>query len=112
VSRILIALELGGGYGHLAVCLSIAEALRARGHTVSFILRDLRLAAERLETAGFSFTQSPVLPKIARWSGSPVSYAEILLAEGYGDAGGLLALVAACVLVWLPARRPRSSTAE
>ncbi|HJV91907.1 MAG TPA: nucleotide disphospho-sugar-binding domain-containing protein [Azonexus sp.] len=95
MSRILIALELGGNYGHLAVCLPIAKALRARGHAVAFALRDLRLAAEWLAPAGFPFIQSPVPLKTARLSRPPANYAEILLGEGYGDVDGLSGLVGA-----------------
>jgi UDP:flavonoid glycosyltransferase YjiC (YdhE family) len=95
MSRILIALEFGGNYGHLGVCLPVANALRARGHAVAFALRDLRLAAQRLAPAGFSFIQSPVLSMRARLSRPPANFAEILLGEGYGDVDGLAGLVGA-----------------
>ncbi|KAB2927644.1 MAG: UDP-glucuronosyltransferase [Dechloromonas sp.] len=95
MSRILIALELGRNYGHLAACLPIAKALCRRGHVVAFALRDLRLAAEWLVPAGFPFIQSPVPGKAARLSRPPANYAEILLGEGYGDVEGLAGLAGA-----------------
>jgi len=95
MSRVLIVLELGNNYGHLAVCLPVAKALRARGHTVAFVLRDLRLAAERLAPDGFTFLQAPVPQKTTRLSRPPANYPEILLGEGYGDIDDLLGLVGA-----------------
>ena len=45
--RILLAWELGAGYGHLMPLRAIAEQLRARGHGCAFAVRELD-GAERL----------------------------------------------------------------
>lgn len=93
MSRLLIAWELGANYGHVARLLPIARKLRARGHQLFFAVRNTRVAAELLGSAGFPFTQAPFWhfqPQLAR---PPVNYAEMLLAEGHGDEAGLVGLV-------------------
>lgn len=95
MSRILIAWELGGNYGHLARCLPIAEGLRKRGHHVAFAVRDTRTAAELIGPAGFPYVQAPLVRQRTRLARPPANYAEILLGEGYADATGLLGMVQA-----------------
>ncbi|MDP3858878.1 MAG: hypothetical protein Q8Q73_14065 [Stagnimonas sp.] len=55
--RILLAWELGAGYGHLMPLRAIAEQLRARGHGCAFAVRELD-GAERLGLHRFG----PVYP--------------------------------------------------
>lgn len=95
MSRILIAWELGGNYGHLVRCLPIAEGLRQRGHDVVFAVRDTRTAAELLGPKDFLFLQTPLVGKKPRLARHPVNYPEILLGEGYADSLGLLGVVRA-----------------
>jgi UDP:flavonoid glycosyltransferase YjiC (YdhE family) len=95
MSRILIAWELGGNYGHLARCLPIAEGLRKRGHHVAFVVRDTRTAAELIGPAGFPYVQAPLVRQRTRLAKPPANYAEILLGEGYADVMGLLGMVQA-----------------
>lgn len=95
MSRILVAWELGGNYGHLARCLPIAEGLRQRGHDVVFAVRDTRTAAELLGPVGFPFLQVPLPATKTRLSRPPANYAEILLGEGYADPLGLQGMVRA-----------------
>lgn len=48
------------GSGHVMRCLTLAEALRLRGHTCRFICRDLPgQMAERIESSGFAVTLLP-----------------------------------------------------
>lgn len=85
MNRILFAWELGSTYGHLARQVPIAEALRARGHEVSFAVRDTRVAAEVLGRRGFRFFQAPLCQPQCPPTRSPASYAELLAAIGYTD---------------------------
>lgn len=88
--------ELGGGLGHAGRLKSIALPLRARGHQVSFVLRDLvltrrLLVAPRLD--GIARLQAPVwLHRTAGLPPEEASLAEILLACGYLDADALAGL--------------------
>lgn len=93
MSRILIAWEMGANYGHLASCLHIAKALRERGHSVVFSVRDCHIAAELLLPARLSFVQAPIASRKQHLSRPPGNYSEVLLGEGYGDRLTLLGLV-------------------
>lgn len=85
--------ELGAGLGHAARLKSIALPLRARGHRVSFVLRDLVQPRRLLQVCGSDMLQAPVW--LHRTAGLPqvqASLAEILLAVGYLDADALAGL--------------------
>lgn len=88
--------ELGGGLGHAGRLKSIALPLRARGHQVSFVLRDLVLTRRLLvdpRLAGIPTLQAPVwLHRTAGLPPEEASLAEILLACGYLDADALAGL--------------------
>jgi UDP:flavonoid glycosyltransferase YjiC (YdhE family) len=92
MSRILIALELGGNLGHLSRQLPVALQLRQRGHDVFFAVRDTALAAQLLTPQGFAFAQVP-LNAAGKRLPQPVNYAEILIASGYADPVVLSGLV-------------------
>ena len=82
--------ELGAGLGHAARLKSIALPLRARGHRVSFVLRDLVQPRRLLQGCGGDMLQAPVW--LHRTAGLPqvqASLAEILLAVGYLNADAL-----------------------
>lgn len=91
----MIAWELGGNYGHIARCLPIAKALRSRGHTVILAVRDLHTAAEMLAPEGFAYCQAPIAQCRVKTRSPPVSYAEILLGEGYLEPNVLLGMTQA-----------------
>lgn len=95
MSRVLIAWELGGNYGHVARCLPIAEALRQRGHAVMLAVQDLRTAAETLSASGLTYCQAPMPSRRFGPAHPPANYAEILLGEGYGDGMALLGMTRA-----------------
>lgn len=88
MSRILFAWELGANFGHLARDIPIAERLRAQGHDILFVVRDVGVAEQLLRSRGFSFVQAPValLPPTRE---APANYSEILMAAGYGDSSSL-----------------------
>lgn len=100
MSRILFAWELGANFGHLARDLPIAQRLRQDGHDIMFVARDTRVAAELLRPANFQFLPAPRPVNSARLKHPPGNYAELLLAEGYGDSLQLLGLVDAWIAIF------------
>ncbi len=85
--------ELGGGLGHAGRLKSIAQPLRARGHTVTLVLRDLVLMRSLLKDLDIATLQAPVwLHRTAGLPPDQASLAEILLACGYLDAEALAGL--------------------
>lgn len=100
MSKILFAWELGNNLGHLARDLPVAERLREMGHEVAFAVRDTTTAAQLLLPRGFGFVQAPYATVARPLREAPASYAEILLAEGYGQGDVLLGRVRAWWLLF------------
>lgn len=98
--RVLIAWELGANYGHLAQCLSIALALRERGHEVVFAVQDIHGAAELFSGMGFQYCQAPLPSERSRLARAPANYSEMLLGQGYGDHSGLKAMLSAWLALY------------
>ncbi len=96
MARILLAWELGGGYGHLASLRIAARQLHAAGHQCLFAVRMLENAAEFLEHELGPVLQAPVRLGNGR---NPVelqlSYASLLHNVGFDDPVGLAARIAA-----------------
>jgi UDP:flavonoid glycosyltransferase YjiC (YdhE family) len=87
MARIVFAWELGGGTGHVTTLLPIAHAMRARGHAVSFLLRDPKAGADLAGAAEIPRAAAPV------WVGpltyaNPLNFGQILQNFGYhlGDS--------------------------
>ena len=95
MSKFLFAWELGANYGHLVRDLPVAERLRAAGHAVAFAVSDTRTAAELLAPRRFAFFQAPLTLRPPRLAHPPANYAELLLAENWGDRTSLLGRVEA-----------------
>lgn len=88
-----MAWELGAHLGHLTRLRPVATALQARGHTLSFALRDVMGGRAMLSPELGRLYQAPVAINTApapAWT-----MADVLLACGYGHAPGLAGLVAA-----------------
>ncbi len=95
MSRVVAVWELGAGLGHIDRLLGVASALRARGHDVRFLLRDLSRAHLRLAAEGWWFAQAPLwLPKLAN-PPQLRSYTAVLGAAGWLDPAGLAGLLSA-----------------
>jgi hypothetical protein len=93
MAHFFLCWELGGGLGHAGRLKSIALPLRARGHRVSFVLRDLVLSRRLLGGLGIDTMQAPFwLHRTAGLPPDQASLAEILLACGYLDASALAGL--------------------
>ena len=88
MSRILLAWELGGNYGHLSKLLPLARLLRQRGHEPLFAVRDLAVASAMIGKE-FPFLQTPRPSEAIRQPREPVSYADILAGAGFGTKDSL-----------------------
>jgi len=95
MSHIVYAWELGSGYGHLAAFLPLANALRAAGHDVTFVLKELTHAETILGKQNFAFLQAPLWLLHLDQLTHPANYAEILFKVGYLSQPGVLGLVKA-----------------
>jgi UDP:flavonoid glycosyltransferase YjiC (YdhE family) len=104
MSTIVLAWELGAGYGHLGRLLPVATALARRGHRPIFIVRDLFRAQTVLGGRGFTILQAPLWlgPTPADLDRVP-SYAGTLLQQGYHRGLALSGLLSAWrrLLAWL-----------
>jgi UDP:flavonoid glycosyltransferase YjiC (YdhE family) len=93
MANILLCWELGGALGHAGRLRSLALPLIARGHRVSFALRDLVHTRRLLHDLDVPRFQAPLW--LHRVEGLPpqASLADILLACGWIDAGAVQGLV-------------------
>lgn len=88
MAHILVGYELGGGHGHLYRLLPQVRALEARGHRVTFFLRNIRENAELL--AGEHRALLPVPDLVANIPGAPsaaplATYLDIMCVAGFYD---------------------------
>ena len=95
MSRIVYAWELGAGYGHIAAFLPLAKALRAAGHEVIFVIKELTHAETLLGQQGFDYVQAPLWQLQLDALTHPINYAEILFKVGYLSKPGVAGLVKA-----------------
>ena len=94
MARILMAWELGAGYGHLAPLLSLARPLKAAGHEVSFAVRDVVAAEAVLAGSGIPFYPAPA--NFLPLAGSSLhSHPQILLGTAFNGEDDLTARVRA-----------------
>lgn len=94
-SHILMAWELGGGFGHISRMTALAKGFLARGHRVSLCLSDLSLSYDFVGHLPVGLYQTPVwLPRL-QTNREPACFSDILLRRGYGSVKGLLALTRA-----------------
>ena len=89
MARILIGWEFGRNLGHIARDLPLARACRDAGHEVVWAVPDLRAAARELAGEQFLLLQTPLVRGTPDQA-PPISFADMLLREGYDDAAGLL----------------------
>ena len=78
MANILMAWELGGGFGHARRLASIANALSARGHHVTLATVD----AERIRLSGIGDAEFQVIPQ---WPGVRESKTQTVVAATFGD---------------------------
>lgn len=92
MSRILLAWELGGNFGHLAKLTPLARALEANGHQVALAVRDLTSLDRFLDRSEAFFLQAPLDAPPSRRK-QPVSFSDILDERGFGSPERLDGLV-------------------
>ncbi|HEX7966338.1 MAG TPA: hypothetical protein VF651_11565 [Gammaproteobacteria bacterium] len=93
MARILMAWELGAGYGHLAPLLTLARPLRQAGHHVAFVVRDVAAAEAVLGGDGMPYYPAPA--NFQPRGGVLHSYAQILLSTAFNAEDELRARVRA-----------------
>lgn len=92
MSKVLIAWELGGNYGHVAKLVPLTRALNANGHQVALAVKDVAALKTFLGRDEAIFLQAPVEP-LKNYRLKPVSFADIIEDHGFGNADRLEGLV-------------------
>ena len=95
MKRILLAWELGGNFGHIAILLPLARHLRQRGHEILFVIKDSAEAGPLLDSAGFRSIPAPKRPAAEKRRTPPVSFIDILDRVGFDNPENLAARVTA-----------------
>ncbi|MFM1896996.1 MAG: hypothetical protein RLZZ385_2070, partial [Pseudomonadota bacterium] len=99
MKRILFAWELGKATGHVSQLLSLGREFARRGWEVEFLLRNPAALTSLQPDYSHRLLQAPYAPTVplaaddARALAHPLLYSDDLLANGYGDAGSLAALL-------------------
>lgn len=93
MSRVVFASELDGGRGQVTAFIPVALRLREQGHQTVFAVRNLPRDGSVLEQHAFAIVQAPIWLHASTGGRPPASYADLLLASGFGDAAGLTGLV-------------------
>lgn len=89
--RILFAWELGAGMGHLAPHRKLLEALKARGHEVTVVSRDVARADKAFSGLSFPVHQAPLfLGKPDPAHNPTATMAQVLHNAGLYDSAALL----------------------
>jgi UDP:flavonoid glycosyltransferase YjiC (YdhE family) len=89
MARVLIALDLGGGYGHLRRCMPIADGLAARGHDVAIAMRNSAYAAEVMGGRSHRVLATPAMAMPPGELAPVENWADVLLITGHGRPGVL-----------------------
>lgn len=96
MSRILLAWELGTGFGHLGPFLGLVPRLLERGHTLHVAAREIAGAAQALGDLPVTLHQAPLcLNTYGGLQDPPLNYTEILMRYGYLDPAMLRAMMTA-----------------
>lgn len=90
MAHVVFAWELGGGFGHVAPHVPVIDALQQRGHTVSFISRNIGTARALLQRKNVRLFQSPRPAPPHQPVARPVGYAQILFNCGFDRPEHLL----------------------
>jgi UDP:flavonoid glycosyltransferase YjiC (YdhE family) len=94
MSRILLAWDLGAGFGHLGPFLMIADRLLERGHELHIAAREVASAVSAVGDLPIAVYQAPVCLNVyGGLQEPPLNYAEILMRYGYLDRAMLRGLL-------------------
>lgn len=108
MARILLATELGGGLGHVATLLRVAQGLGAAGHACVFALIQPDLVEGLFAGLGFARVRAPAVEYVANTDSlgrHGWSMTDILMEVGFADVPRLGRLLGAWDRV-LDAERP------
>ena len=94
MARIAFAWELGGELGHSMACNSLARAMRARGHHIGFMFRELHGLSHLPSLEAHDVFQAPVSVSEGHGQPVPASFADILIGSGYDRPQHLAGLLA------------------
>ncbi|MDX2435050.1 MAG: hypothetical protein QNK14_10610 [Desulfobacterales bacterium] len=97
MGKVAFCWELGGGLGHIAGFLPVANHLKEKGHEVIFIVKSLLNTEQLVGQYGFKVFQAPNWPSMAKKRPPTMNYAEIILNFGF--------LMRNDFLIWLWAGR-------
>lgn len=96
MSRILLAWELGTGFGHLGPFLGLVPRLLERGHELHIAAREIAGAAQALGDLPVALHQAPLcLNTYGGLQEPPLNYSEILMRYGYLEPPMLGAMLGA-----------------
>ncbi len=93
MARILIAWELGGGFGHVLPLRAISVALLAQGHQVLVAARDLTRVEHGFAGLPVAVLAAPFFPGLAARPGQQSSLADVLWFDAGGHSSESLAAV-------------------
>jgi len=82
MSGIVFAWELGAHTGHVTTLMPVAQAMRARGHDVRFLLRELKSGADLAGARDIPRAAAPIWVGPARYE-YPLNFGQILHNFGY-----------------------------
>lgn len=85
-SRIVMAWELGHGYGHVMPLATLARALTERGHEVIVVVRDLLRARRAFEGLPARILSAPHFPGPAGQAQQQNSLADVIWFDGGGHS--------------------------
>ena len=96
MSRILLAWELGTGFGHIGPFLTVATGLLKRGHELHIAAREVAGAVAAVGDLPIAVHQAPLcLNTYGGLQDPPLNYAEILMRYGYLEPAMLHGLLTA-----------------
>ncbi|CCQ72693.1 glycosyltransferase [Magnetospira sp. QH-2] len=99
MATILLGWELGSGISHASHMLTIADALRAQGHTPVLALKDIPETHQMMHGKGIPVIPAPPLPPVRRNARgrlmATAGFGDILAGLGLDDPGRLASLVGA-----------------
>ena len=90
MSKVILAWELGANLGHVAPMRALAKELTKRGHSCTFVARDLDSTEEYIESDLGPVLQAPIkLGAIRNPVRVQISYASLLHSTGFDDPRSL-----------------------
>lgn len=92
MSRIILAWELGGNYGHISRLVPLIASLKMNGHDVSLIVRDISTARQFTQHLDVLVLQTPLSQPRKQYL-QPISFADVIANAGFDSFENLYALV-------------------